>query len=91
MIKLTLLIKKIDEGEFDTEYLEAKKEFIEGLLKAVGELREGLDTDKEVDTDKTVDGLIEKDKENEQKDIESQDDPSTGDDGDGGNTNPPAD
>lgn len=65
MIKLTLLIKKIDEGEFDTEYLEAKKEFIEGLLKAVGELREGLETDKEVDTDKTVDGLIEKDKENE--------------------------
>lgn len=70
MIKLTLLIKRIDEGEFDTEYLEQKKEFIEGLLKAIGELREGLEQDKEVDADKAVDDLINKDKENDEKDAE---------------------
>ena len=89
MIKINLVVKKIQDAEygFNIDYLEQKKEFIEGLLKAVGEMKEGLEKDKEVDTGKTISDLINKDKENEEKNDDGDDD-NGGDDtngGDGGN------
>lgn len=65
IIRLNLLIRIIEEGQYETilEYLQQKKIFIEGLLKAIDEMKDGLKSDKEVDTEKTISELINKDSE----------------------------